>query len=119
MSHYTRIKTQLRDTRIIRSALKEMERENLISDFQERKEKGQPTFLIKEGRGGEYRLEFDAKSEVYELKARDLSPVWLKDGLEARYAKIMVVEKLRAQGYQSQVQQLADGRIRIRARKVA
>jgi len=119
MSHYTRIKTELRDTRIIRSALKELERERLISDFRETGEKDQPTFLIKEGQGSEYRLEFNVKSEVYELGARDSSLVLLKDGLEARYAKIMVVEKLRAQGYLSQVQQLADGRIKIRARKVA
>jgi hypothetical protein len=119
MSHYTRIKTQLRDTRIIRSALKELQRESLISDFRETGEKDQPTFLVKEVQGGEYRLEFDSKSEVYELGARDLTPVLIKDLIESRYAKILVVEKLRAQGYLAQVQQLADGRIKIRARKVA
>ncbi len=119
MSHYTRIKTELRDTRIVRITLKDMKRENLISDFQEKREKDQPTFLVQGNQGGEYRLKFNLSSEVYELGASDSSPDWLRDGLESRYAKIMVLEKLRAQGFTAQILSSEGNQIKIRARKVA
>jgi hypothetical protein len=118
MSHFTKIKTELRDVSAIRKALREMKRDGEIDRVEENSNWEMISFKIYVGTCY-CALSPASGSDCYQFGSFDNKGADLLPLIESRYAKVLILEKLKAQGFLSQVQKLAGGRIRIRARKAA